>query len=106
MADGVKIVDEATTRALLQAFQQAKQDQQTAHSAVSGTAASLAGGWTGQASGTYGNGLARWMSALTRVGNALHMLDGAMQTFAKDTQNTEEGNNALAGSALSSASWT
>jgi uncharacterized protein YukE len=70
MADGTKQIDEATTLALIQAFKQASDDQNTAHNTVSGTAANLAGGWTGNASGAYGNGLAAWMNGLAKVHHA------------------------------------
>ena len=81
MADGLKLVDEASTVALLQAFKQAADDQNAAHNSVSGTAANLAGGWKGNASGAYGNGLSTWMNGLQKVHHALQLIDDAMVTF-------------------------
>jgi len=106
MADGLKLVDEASTVALLQAFKQAADDQNAAHNSVSGTAANLAGGWKGNASGAYGNGLSTWMNGLQKVHHALQLIDDAMVTFSRETGNTEDDNVALAAFNMTNASWT
>jgi WXG100 family type VII secretion target len=106
MPDGLKQIDEPSTLALIQAFKQAADDQNTAHNTVSGIASNLAGGWTGTASGTYGNGLSAWMNGLMKVHHALQLIDDAVTTFARETSNTEDDNIALAAFNLTNASWT
>ena len=106
MPDGTKQIDEASTLALIQAFKQAADDQNAAHNAVSGTASNLAGGWTGHASGSYGNGLNAWMNGLLKVHQALQLIDDAMVNFSRETSNTEDDNMSLAAFNTTNASWT
>jgi WXG100 family type VII secretion target len=108
MPDGLKQIDEASTLALIQAFKQAADDQNAAHNAVSGIASNLASGWNGNASSTYGQGLSAWMSGLNKVRHALQLIDDAIVTFARETDNTEDDNIAQAAYAMTAGrpSWT
>ncbi|GLY93151.1 WXG100 family type VII secretion target [Actinoplanes sp. NBRC 103695] len=99
-------IDEASTIALINAFKKAADDQNAAHSSVSSTQASLAGGWTGHASGTFSGGLDEWMDGLVKIHNALNMIDESMVKFSKLTASTEDDNIALAAQGEVSASWT
>lgn len=99
-------VDEASTTALINAFKQAADDQNAAHNSVSGTQAALAGGWKGNASGTFSGGLDEWMDGLVKVHNALNMIDESMVKFSKLTASTEDDAAALAGQGQVSATWT
>ncbi|MEV4759509.1 WXG100 family type VII secretion target [Micromonospora sp. NPDC049559] len=106
MAGNLKQIDEPTTVALIQAFKQASDDQQSAHNAVSTTQAALLGGWTGVASGRFNDGLGEWMQGLLKVQRALNMIDESMVAFSKLTANTEDDAIALAAQGQVSASWT
>lgn len=105
MPDGTKQIDEATTLALIRAFKQASDDQNAARNAVLGTASNLASGWTGVASGAYGDGISRWLSGLQKVHQALQLIDDAMGRFSVETDSTED-DNLLAAMRMNNASWT
>ncbi|MFG1610220.1 WXG100 family type VII secretion target [Actinoplanes sp. NPDC049265] len=99
-------IDEQSTVALINAFKQAADDQDSAHSSVTSTQAALVGGWTGAASGRFSDGLGEWMAGLIKVKNALNMIDESMVEFSKLTANTEDDAIALAAQGEVNATWT
>ncbi|NMO55379.1 hypothetical protein HH310_29875 [Actinoplanes sp. TBRC 11911] len=121
MANGRIVTDEVSTTNLINAFAQAADDQAAAQQQVGGAGAELAEFWTGDASNSYGGGLAEWQAGLTKVQQALSSISDSMVRFARDTASTEDDNllqarltpaSALTGaiSAIpatpASASWT
>jgi WXG100 family type VII secretion target len=99
-------VDEASTAALINAFRTAADDQQAAHNAVTASQTALVGGWAGAASMKFNQGLGEWMQGLTKVHQALQMIDSSMVQFSKLTASTEDDASALAGKSVADASWT
>jgi WXG100 family type VII secretion target len=89
------ITDEASTTYLINAFGKAADDQAAAQQKVSNAGGSLASGWSGVASDTYGGGLEEWQAGLTKVQQALSSISDSMVEFARETQTTED-DNALA----------
>ncbi|MEV4346297.1 WXG100 family type VII secretion target [Actinoplanes sp. NPDC049596] len=107
MAGDQKKIDEASTRALLQAFQTAAEDQNAARNSGVTVQGTLSGAWQGNAADRFHQGMTEWLDGLNQVRNALAEIDGSMQSFARLTTTTEDDNMAQAAAgALSGASWT
>jgi WXG100 family type VII secretion target len=95
MANGRMITDEVSTTNLINAFAQASDEQSAAQAQVSGAHTSLAAGWSGVASNTFGGGIEEWQAGLTKVQRALSSISDSMVQFAQETTTTED-DNALA----------
>ncbi|SNY69827.1 WXG100 family type VII secretion target [Paractinoplanes atraurantiacus] len=105
MTSPIKIVDEQSTVALISAFKRAVDEVNTAHSSVSASQLSLAGGWKGAAAQQFDSGLGEWIAGLKKIGLALDKLDEGMVSFSQLTADTED--NAVASAAAGTvASWT
>ncbi|MFF5075655.1 WXG100 family type VII secretion target [Actinoplanes sp. NPDC000266] len=105
MTSPIKIVDEQSTVALISAFKRAVDEVNSAHTAVSASQLSLAGGWQGAAAKQFDSGLNEWIAGLSKIGIALGKLDEGMVNFSKLTADTED--NAVASAAAGTvASWT
>jgi WXG100 family type VII secretion target len=87
-----KIVDEPTTVAMIQAFNECQSECTTIQGLVDSAQAQLMSTWGGQASAKYDASMHDWRIGFTDVQNALNMLDEAMVGFAKTTQTAEDDN--------------
>jgi len=83
-------VNAATTTALLNAFETAKEDQQMASSAVNNAASALRSGWSGEAATAFVNSIGRWLDGLEVVRNAMITLQDNMAAFARSNTRTED----------------
>jgi WXG100 family type VII secretion target len=103
----IKIVDEESTVALISAFKKAVDEVNTAHSTVTASQLSLAGGWKGAAATAFDSGISEWIAGLGKIGVALGKLDEGMVNFSKLTATTEDDAVAQAAAGtVNSASWT
>ncbi|WP_432838024.1 hypothetical protein [Dactylosporangium sp. CA-092794] len=87
-------VDEASTAGLLNAFNTAMGDQQSAHQAANGAHSELMGAWRANSATIFGVNMTEWMAGLSEVTAGLEMISGQMKGFAQDTDNTEGQNRA------------
>jgi hypothetical protein len=107
----VKITDEASTAKLVSAFNDASQENAWAVATLRDIQAQLST-WTGYAGGKFREGVDMAAHAVSQIDEALNEISGSMQTFARETQTTEDDNqSAAANAALGFAagwnpSWT
>jgi len=101
----VKKVDEATTVALVNAFNTAVNDLNSARQTVDASSMDLQAGWLGAASQKYQEGLVEIRTGLQNVGQALNQLTDDMQRFAAASTNREDDATAQAAS-VALSTWT
>ena len=89
---GPKIVDEATTVAMIRAFNECSTECDSVQKLVDSTYSTLMATWGGVAAKRYGDSMAEWQKGFKDVQDALNMLDLAMVDFAKNTETTEDDN--------------
>jgi WXG100 family type VII secretion target len=89
---GQKIVDEATTVAMITAFNSCQEDCQTIQQLVDSAHSQLMSTWGGVAAARYDSSISDWKVGFTDVQNALNLLNESMVDFARTTQTTEDDN--------------
>ena len=99
MADttGISVHDSSRTE-LIRAFTTASDAQQKAFNAVMAAESALGSHWTGAAANQYRQAMHDWVGGLQKVREGLGSLEAAMQTYASQTDTTEDDN-------LMAASW-
>jgi WXG100 family type VII secretion target len=83
-------VNAQSTTDLLNAFNTAQSENQSAATAVTNTTGSLFSGWSGTAATTFSTAINQWLDGLNRVQNALAGLQDNMAEFSRSNQRTEE----------------
>ncbi|GAA2188213.1 WXG100 family type VII secretion target [Micromonospora lupini] len=107
MPNGQLRIDDASTRSLVSAFQNADQEQQTASSSLASIDSSLRAAWQGRASQTYSQGMQEARNGLQKIQQALSEINQSMNQFHVLTTSTEDDNTSLAGQHLfqGAGSW-
>jgi WXG100 family type VII secretion target len=93
-ANGQRTFDEATTQAMLQAFDAAVAECTTIQNGVANAQGELAGLWQGAASAKYNNSMSEWLTGFHKVQAALGELNGSMGVYRQITTTTEASNTA------------
>ncbi|MEU5941325.1 hypothetical protein ABZ807_19545 [Micromonospora sp. NPDC047548] len=87
------VIDEASTVALVNQFNDTVEDQQTARQNLNNISTNLAANWkSDSASPVFQQGLDAANRALNRIAVALRGISDEMVAFAQDTRSTEDDN--------------
>ena len=99
------VADQATTTAMVMAFDECQRECQTIQRAIDGAAAQLAAHWqSDSAAPAYQRGMAQWQAGFHKVRTGLDMLNENMQFYARSTATTED-DTAMTATGWGSGSW-
>ena len=105
MANQPLVADQATTTAMVMAFNECQAECKTIQGAIDAAAAQLAVHWqSDQAAPTYQQAIGQWQVGFNHVRQGLDMLNENMQTYAQTTTTTED-DNAMNATGWASGSW-
>ena len=91
-ANGQRTFDEATTQAMLQAFDAAVAECRVIQNGVANAQGQLAGLWQGAASAKYNSSMSEWLAGFAKVQSGLAELNGSMNVYRQITTTTEASN--------------
>src|SRR5262245_42893973 len=84
--------DEATTVAMIRAFDTCQDECNAIGQTIDAAAAALFAQWGGAAATMYRQALSGWMEGFNQVRTALNLLNDSMVTYARTTATTEDDN--------------
>ncbi|WP_426565440.1 WXG100 family type VII secretion target [Angustibacter sp. McL0619] len=93
-----RVVDEATTAAMVSAFDDAYAECSNATSKVESASTALLTSWTGDAARAYGRSLDDWQNGVAKVKSGLERLSEAMAGYRQITAAAEGASQQAAGS--------
>jgi uncharacterized protein YukE len=91
------VADEATTVAMILAFDECQDECAKVQQLVDTAGSMLFSTWGGVAAGKYRDAIAGWQNGFNEVRGALNLLNESMASYAKITTSTED-NTAMIGS--------
>ncbi|CAO5147355.1 ESAT-6 family protein [Frankia sp. AiPs1] len=97
MADPLLISDEASTVAMILAFDSTQDECDAIQRTIDGAVTQLLATWGGVAAGKYRDAIAAWQQGFNDVRAGLNMINESMASYAKITTSTED-NTAMLGS--------